>query len=144
MKNNLVAKATIEINAPAEKVWDALTNPALIKQYFFGTDAISDWKEGSPLIFKGEWEGKEYVDKGTIQKSVKPNLFKYNYLSSLSNLEDIPENYANITYELSESNGKTTLNILQDNVATEEARNHSEQNWTHIMGDMKKLIEGTK
>lgn len=141
MKHPFVAKVTIEIDAPIEKVWDALTNPALIKQYFFGTEAISDWKVGSTLLFKGEWEGKEYVDKGTILKLEKPNLLKYDYLSSLSNLDDLPENYAAITYELSHSDGKTILNILQDNIATEEARDHSQENWAYIMGDMKKLVE---
>ncbi len=141
MKHPFVAKATIEINAPIEKVWDALTNPAIIKQYFFGTETISDWKQGSELLFKGEWEGKEYVDKGTIRQIDPPNVLKYDYISSMSDLEDIPENYANITYELSSSNGTTILNITQDNIATEEARDHSQENWAHIMNEMKKLVE---
>ena len=61
-KNKLVAEAETKINVPVSKVWDALTNPDQIKKYFFGTNAISDWKVGSPLEFKGEWEGKEYHD----------------------------------------------------------------------------------
>ena len=32
----------------------------------FGTDAVSDWKEGSPITWKGEWEGKHYEDRGVI------------------------------------------------------------------------------
>jgi uncharacterized protein YndB with AHSA1/START domain len=141
MSTGLIAKATVHINAPAAKVWDALTNPYLIKQYFFGTEAISDWKTGSSLIFRGEWEGKSYVDKGTILASEPNKLFRYNYLSSMSNLEDKPENYANITYELNEDGGKTTLNVTQDNIATEEARTHSEENWAYILNSMKELIE---
>ncbi len=101
MKNKLVASAEIEINTPVSKVWDALTNPDKIKKYFFGTNAISDWKVGDPLEFKGEWEGKEYHDKGIILKSEKNKLFQYTYLSSMSGKEDIPENYATVTYELS-------------------------------------------
>ncbi len=54
----LIAKASISINASIAKVWDALTNPEVIKQYMFGTEIISDWKEGSPIIWKGEWQGK--------------------------------------------------------------------------------------
>ena len=75
MSANLIAKASTNISAPASRVWDALTNPEIIKQYFFGTQAISDWKEGSSLEFKGEWEGKKYLDKGIILKSEPEKLF---------------------------------------------------------------------
>ena len=56
------AAASVTIAATAERVWDALTNPSLIKQYLFGTDAISDWKPGSPITYRGVWEGKPYED----------------------------------------------------------------------------------
>ena len=52
MENKLVAKACVEINAPVTKVWDALTNTKLIKKYMFGTEAVSDWKEGSKIVWK--------------------------------------------------------------------------------------------
>ena len=61
---NLTARSSITIAAPAEKVWTALITPAAIKQYMFGTTVVSDWKEGSPIIFKGEWQGKSYEDRG--------------------------------------------------------------------------------
>jgi uncharacterized protein YndB with AHSA1/START domain len=138
---NLIAKATTTISAPASKVWDALTNPKMIKQYFFGTDAISDWKEGSTLEFKGTWDGKEYIDKGVILKSDPPRLFQYTYFSSFSNLPDEPENYANVSYELLEDNGETTLNVKQENVANEEARRQSEDNWAMVLKDLKALLE---
>jgi len=141
MKNKLVASAETKINAPVSKVWDALTNPEQIKKYFFGTNAISDWKVGSPLEFKGEWEGKEYHDKGTILKSEKNKLFQYTYLSSMSGKEDIPENYATVTYELSAQNGSTTLKILQDGNETQESKQHSEQNWSYVLNSMKDLLE---
>lgn len=141
MDTSLTAKATININVPVAKVWNALINPDLIKQYFFGTNAISDWKVGSQLIFRGEWEGKTYEDKGTIQEITPNKLLRYNYLSSMSGLEDLPENYANITYELSEANETTTLSITQDNVANEKAREHSEQNWNYVLNNMKELLE---
>ena len=141
MSANLIAKASTSISAPASAVWDALTNPKLIRQYFFGTDAISDWKEGSPLQFKGEWNGKRYVDKGVILRSEPPKLFQYSYLSSFSGLPDLPENYANITYEISEDNGETTLNIKQENVANEDVRKHSEENWAQVLKNLKSLLE---
>ena len=141
MSANFIAKASTTIAAPASRVWDALTNPELIKQYFFGTQAVSDWKEGSTLEFKGVWEGKEYLDKGVILKSHPEKLFQYTYYSSFSNLPDVPENYANISYELNEQDGETTLTVKQENVANEEARKHSEQNWTYVLQGLKELLE---
>src|SRR5438045_2426501 len=100
MENNLTGSVSITINAPAAKVWEALTTPSIIKKYFFGTDAVSDWQVGSPLIFRGEWQGKTYEDKGTILESVPNKKFKYSYWSSMSGKEDTSENYANVSYEL--------------------------------------------
>lgn len=141
MSANLIAKASTKISAPASRVWDALTNPEMIKQYFFGTEAISDWQEGSLLEFKGEWEGKKYVDKGTILKIEPEKLFQYTYLSSFSNLPDVPENYANISYELYEEDGETALTVKQENIANEEAREHSEKNWEYVLKSLKDLLE---
>jgi len=141
MSKKLTAKASISIKADADKVWDALTNPDKIKQYFFGTNAISDWKKGSSLKFTGEWEGKKYEDKGTILDSEPGKLFRYTYWSSMGKLEDKPENYATVTYELAPAGDETILNIIQDNVETDESREHSESNWQWILTELKKFVE---
>lgn len=141
MSMNLIAKATVAIHAPISKVWQALTDPEMIRQYFYGTEVITDWKVGSPIVWKGEWEGREYLEKGTILKSEPPRLLQYTYLSSFSGLEDSPENYANITYELDEDNGTTTLTVRQENITDENAREQSEKNWTMLLGNMKQLLE---
>jgi len=141
MKNQLTGRASVTIDAPVSKVWEALTTPEIIKKYFFGTNAISDWKEGSPLIFKGEWEGKSYEDKGIILKSVPNKIFKYKYWSSMSGIEDKPENYVTITYELHEDNGETVLNITQENIPDENMKDHSEENWNNVLNGLKSLLE---
>jgi uncharacterized protein YndB with AHSA1/START domain len=141
MKNQLTGRASVTIDAPVSKVWEALTTPELIKKYFFGTNAISDWKEGSPLIFKGEWEGKSYEDKGIILKSVPNKIFKYNYWSSMSGIEDKPENYVTITYNLHEDNGETILDITQENIPDEKMKDHSEENWNNVLKGLKSLLE---
>jgi uncharacterized protein YndB with AHSA1/START domain len=66
MSKTYTATASTTINAPASKVWDAMTKPELIKKYLFDTDVISDWKVGSPILYRGEWQGKHFEDKGKI------------------------------------------------------------------------------
>lgn len=141
MKNNLTAKASVDINATAAKAWDALTNPEIIKQYFFGTNTETDWKVGSPIKFKGEYNGQTYEDKGTILAMEPKKLIKYKYWSSMSGIEDKPENYVDITYELSGDDNKSTVSVTQENIPNEKMKEHSEANWKMVLDNMKNLLE---
>lgn len=141
MKNNLTGKASITIDALASKVWEALTTPELIKQYFFGTEASSDWKVGSSISFNGEYKGKSYHDKGTILEVIPNKIFRYTYWSSMSGVEDKPENYVPITYALVESQDKTTLTVTQQNIPDEKMKAHSEENWKKVLANLKQLLE---
>jgi len=142
MNSKFTAKATSMINAPASKVWDALTKPDLIKQYLFGTEVNTDWQVGSPITYKGKWEGKTYEDKGKILQIEPEKLLVSTFWSSLAGLPDVPENYKTVHYELSPENGVTKLTIIQDNNASQEEADHSAQNWNTVLDGMKKLLEG--
>ena len=109
MNKSFIAKASISINVPVSKVWDALTNPEVIKQYMFGTNVISDWKEGSPIVWKGEWQGKKYEDKGMILKLEPERLIQYSHFSPLSGKQELAENYHTVTIELSGDRAQTHI-----------------------------------
>ncbi len=141
MKKNLIAKASITINTSDSKVWNALINPKLIKQYMFGTDVTSDWKEGSAITWKGEYEGKSYKDKGIIKKIEPKNIFQHTYLSGMSGKEDKPENYATVTYKLSKKDDKTKLSLSQDNNPNEKAKEGSTKNWKMVLKKLKEVVE---
>jgi uncharacterized protein YndB with AHSA1/START domain len=134
-------KVTISetMDVPVSAVWKALTDSAIIKRFMWGTNATSDWKKGSPLIFEGEYEGKSYREKGTILEIEKAKLMKYTYLSS--GLEDKPENYAIITYALTGNETKTTLTVTQEGAKNQEALEHSKSGWKSILGTLKKIME---
>jgi uncharacterized protein YndB with AHSA1/START domain len=132
---------TIEINAAPDKVWKALTNPELIKQYLFGTEASSDWKPGSSLVFHGQWQGKIYEDKGKIIAAEPNRLLHHTYWSSMGGLEDKPENYVNVKYKLDSQNGHTKLTLTQDGVKTEASKKHLEENWEKVIEGLKHVAE---
>ena len=142
MNNTFVAKATITINAPAARVWDALTQPELIKRYLFGTQVTTDWQAGSPIVYEGTWEGKAYQDKGKVLQVEPGKLLVSTFWSSLAGLPDVPENYQTVRYELSTEGSGTRLTVMQDNNATQEDANHSAQNWSMVLDGLKKLLEG--
>ena len=142
MNKLLRSKASITINAPASKVWDALTKPQLIKQYLFGTDVRTDWRVGSPIIYTGIWNGREYKDKGRVLQVEVGKLLVSSFWSSLSGLPDIPENYKTVRYELTAESSGTRLTIIQDNNDSQEEADHSSQNWKMVLEGIKKLLEG--
>src|SRR5581483_10423610 len=89
MNNQYLASATTTIHAPAQKVWQALTDAAIIKQYFFGSDIVTDWKVGSPIFYRGTWQGKPFEDKGTVVK-VNPKNYSWSLTGRLCPVRPIP------------------------------------------------------
>ena len=141
MEKNLIAKAVIDINAPSEKVWNALIDPQAIKQYFFNTNVVTDWRIGSPIFWRGEWQGKPYEDKGKILQFDPGRKIQYSHFSPLSGVPDKPENYHTVTVELSPKGNQTGVVLTQDHNATEEEREHSQQNWAMMLAALKKFVE---
>ncbi len=138
---DLIARSSITIAAPAQKVWDALVTPSTIKQYMFGTTVISDWKEGSPIVWKGEWQGRKYEDKGVIRQLAPGRALQYTHFSPMSGQPDRPENYHTVTIQLSGEGHQTRVSLTQDNNPTEEARSHSEKNWGTMLEGLKRVLE---
>jgi uncharacterized protein YndB with AHSA1/START domain len=139
---DLIARSSITIDAPAAQVWDALVDPTAIKQYMFDTNVTSDWKKGSPIVWKGEWKGKAYEDKGVIRQIEPGRALQYTHFSPLAGLPDRPENYHTVTIQLSAEGERTRVSLTQDNNPTEEARAHSESNWGMMLEGLKKFVEG--
>lgn len=144
MNEDLTAKANVTIHAPIAKVWDALVNPQVIKRYMFGATAVSDWKEGSPIVWKGEWKGKPFEDKGRILELRPEERLRYSHFSPLSGAPDKPENYHQVTIELSkqeDQEDQVRLNLSQNNNKTKEARDESQRNWAMMLEGVKKAVE---
>lgn len=137
----LVAAASIGIDAPIDRVWSALVDPASIEQYMFGTHVDSTWKQGSAIVWKGKLNGKDYEDSGVITEIEPLRRLQYTHFSPLTGLPDVPENYNTVTYALTTKDGSTIVELVQDNNATEEARGHSEANWCKMLEGLKALVE---
>lgn len=137
----LTATASVTVQAAPARVWEALTNPDMIRQYLFGTEVTTDWKVGSPITYKGTWKETSYEDKGVILEIEPEKRLISTYWSSMGGKPDVPENYNTVTYELAPEEGGTRLTVTQDNIATEEARDHSAKNWGMVLDSLKNLLE---
>jgi uncharacterized protein YndB with AHSA1/START domain len=138
---NLVATSSISIEAPADRVWEVITDPAAVKEFMFGADLETDWTEGSPIAWRGEWEGKPYEDKGEILEVAPGRKLVHTHFSPLGGQENKPENYHTLTWTLEDQGGATTLTLSQDNNANEDAAEHSKGMWDMLVADVKKIAE---
>ena len=141
MSEELRTRAEITIDAPAEQVWRALTTPDLIKRWFFGVDTETDWTEGSPIVHRGEYQGRPYEDKGTIVKVDPERLLVHTHWSAVSGLPDGPENYQEVSWALSERDDRTELVVTEVNLPSEAAKGVSEQGWKAALDALKDLVE---
>lgn len=148
MSAPLIVKNSITINAPATTVWDALVNPEQTKKYMFGCETVSDWKSGSELLWRGNYEGKDMVFvKGNIVEITPEKFLSYTTIDPNSGIEDIPGNYLTVTYDLQEENGQTILTATQGDYSTvgEGEKRFRETlaggGWQPILDEIKKLVE---
>ncbi len=142
MRHDLKVSGTIEINAEPARVWEALTNPEIIKEYLYGTETVTDWKTGSEIIFQGEYQGQKYRDKGIVKEIVPRKTLSYTYWSGFTGLEDKPENYSLITYNLvNKGGGKTDFTWTQEGFADEQGYQHSKNGTAEILKKIKTVVE---
>lgn len=141
----LSIRKTIDVEAPIETLWTILTDPRFIPQYMFGCRAETDWKPGSPLLWKGAADGKLYV-KGHVVANDAPRHLAYTIFDPNSAIQDIPANYLTMTYNLKPSSGgATTLEIVQGDFSTvedgERRYRHSLEGDNVVLDGIKKLAE---
>ncbi|MDQ2721329.1 MAG: SRPBCC domain-containing protein [Bacteroidota bacterium] len=148
MSNPLIVKNSVTINSNISKVWDALINPEQTKKYMFGCETVSDWKPGSELLWRGIYEGKEMVFvKGKIIEIDPEKFLSYTTIDPNSGIEDIPENYLTVTYDLVEENGQTILTATQGDYSKvgDGEKRYKETvdggGWEPILIEIKKLVE---
>ena len=138
----------IEINAPMEKVWEALTSPEWTRKYMFNCAVESDWKPGSPVLWKMEHEGQVIIPvKGHVEEIAPGHRLKYSVIDPNMGIEDIPENYLHVTYLLAGGKDQTTLTVIQDGYehAARGAERYDEAvkagGWSSILVVIKELLE---
>jgi len=143
-KEDLIYEQSFAIKAPISKVWDALINPQVTKQYMFGCEAISDWEIGRSLSWRGAEDGVDYVI-GFVLKFEPESVLSFSTFAPNAGYQDVPENYLDTEYTLSFANGETTINVWQGGFSlAEDGENRYEESaksWEMTCDALKKLLE---
>ncbi|MBL4715688.1 MAG: ATPase [Bacteroidetes bacterium] len=131
----------LEIKAIPTKVWNALTNPEMVKKWQYGSELITDWKVGSEIRFKSEWEGQTFEQWGMILEVIPNQKLKYNLFAPRPDLEDKPENYFEMEYVLSHKGTSTELEIIQEDNRPGAKQEASQGEENPMLKGLKDLIE---
>ena len=135
---------TINVNASSSKVWKVLTDIQLMKQWMaepeMQLEIITDWIVGGNIIIQGFLQEK-FENRGTVLRLDLEKLLNYNYLSSISHLPDLPENYSTVEFSLDFDGNRTSLTIRVENFPTESIFRHLEFYWLEVSEILREFIE---
>ncbi|MEV6773518.1 SRPBCC domain-containing protein [Nocardia sp. NPDC051030] len=134
------AVASVTVPHSPARVWAALTDPAEIAQYFLGTRVETDWQVGSPIVFRGEWQGKQYRDHGEVLEFEPERTWRITHYSPLTGLPDVPENYHTLSYTIESVADGTSVTIRQGRNRSEDEVQHSEQLWGMVLDNLEKYL----
>ena len=134
------AVATLTLPRTPARVWAALTDPADIKQYFLGTEVVTDWRIGHPIVWRGEWQGKSFEDHGTVLEFEPQRQFSVTHYSPLTGLPDVAENYHTVTYTVEPAAQGARLTVRQSRNRSEDEAAESEKMWHMILANLEQYL----
>lgn len=102
------------INAPRDVVWAVVTLPEYVRQWQYDSELMTDWTVGHPIRFSAEWEGQTFEQWGTVLEVDEPSRLRYSLFAPRPGLDDVPENYFTMTYELSDVDDGTRVAFIQE------------------------------
>ena len=144
--NDITAQASRTIEARPDEIWEALTRPKKLKQFFFGATIETDWRVGSPIRMTGAYQGRTYEDKGEVIAFEPRRKLSFSHWSPLSGDADVPENYHLVSFELEPVGEGTNVTLSQANLTggTSEAdrkhREEYEKNWRMVLDGLAKTV----
>lgn len=127
----------IYIEAPQQRVWDALTQGEHTK-HFWSRYVQSDWKVGSRVEFLRADKSKLSHD-GEVLKIDPPNRLVMTFDVTAEGATEPP---SRVTYDLSHASGATKLTVTHDQFPPDsEVLKGISQGWPHILSSMKSYLE---
>jgi len=128
------------IRSTPQKVWDALTQSAFTRQFFFGRSIESDWKQGSHWRLVME-DGRTDVEGEVLESNPPRHLkvsWRVDWLEEARALEP-----AIVTYDIEQAGDAVKLTLTQHNSGPVPRKfiDAGKQGWAAILSSLKSLLE---
>jgi uncharacterized protein YndB with AHSA1/START domain len=128
------------IQTTPEKLWNALLDPELTKDYWARHANRSDWKPGSP------WRHEDYDDAsqvrivGTVLESVPPRRLVLTWASP-ENAGD-PVKTSRVTFDVEPYRDAVRLTVIHDELEPEsEMLRGISAGWPAVLSSLKSMLE---
>jgi uncharacterized protein YndB with AHSA1/START domain len=141
MARALTAKCRIQIDNTVDEAWKALVNPEIVEKYMLGSKQLSDWRRGSSIIWKKDFNGRKFEDKGEVLEITPRKSLKYTHYSPASGRPDAPENYQTVSVTLKEKANGTLVELTSDNNASENEKAMTEHIWAYYLQGLKLIMD---
>ena len=138
MASTFIVQKQIDLRATPAEVWEALTNPDLTKEYFYGCKVSSKWQVGSSITWKRKFLWMKIELTGKITQIEPQKRLQYTLKNSKSASQSL------VTDVLTYKNGITTLSV-SDDVGQEEGAEKryrkSVKGWDKILKGLQEIVE---
>ncbi|MEP7158511.1 MAG: SRPBCC domain-containing protein [Chloroflexota bacterium] len=136
MNNSDSREFNVEITARAHKVWQAITDPVLTRQYYYGTDMLSDWKAGSR--WTSESDGAVMLEGEILEIDPPRRLVQTFHVVHEEPAQSDPP--SKVTWELTPITDGTRLGVFHEDQG-QATLDYTEGGWEHILDGLKALVE---
>ncbi len=124
------------IDTTPEKLWEALTNPKFMKQYWFGSDFETDWKIGSTI--KETQQNGSPGFQGEILKFEPPKLLSYTFYTEA-------ETKTQVTFDLKPQDSVVKLTTTHEGYEQGSKDYQSiSGGWAAVLSSLKTFLETGK
>lgn len=136
----LVARATILIEASPSHVWRVLLEPNTILQMVPVTEVLEPWRLGEAFRWKFDMNGHAGVVEGTVRRIEEGRLLQYDFIDPHSREFLGRDNLLQVTLELAPEGPKTRVSVTQTGNESEAARLHAEGGWRLALNNLARVV----
>ena len=131
----------ITIKAPAQRVFEALTNPEQRKEWWGREDRFQTTHVESDLRIGGKWRmsgtgfGRPFAVQGEYRTIEPPHVLAFTWLP------DWQENSTEtlVRFELTERDGLTTVRLTHSGLTPQGVQAH--EGWPHLLARLRGYVE---
>jgi uncharacterized protein YndB with AHSA1/START domain len=123
------------IRATPDRVWRAITESEFTRRYYYDNDVASDWKVGSPIVYRGD-DGKESIT-GEILEIDPPRRLVHTFY-----FPGTDESPSRVTWTIEPRGEASLLTLVHDEFDGETVTYRSvEHGWVPILSGLKTVLE---
>ena len=129
---NDVIEQEVRIEAPIERVWQVITDPAYVARWF-GNTAEIDLRPGGPLRFGWDGHGPFH---GVVERVEPPREFAYRWVHDAGVPVGGESVETQVSFSLSEVDGGTLVRLVESGFADEGHVKENTEGWTAELAEL--------